>query len=208
MLSAGKVRMPTNTSSGFVSNTSSPLLIVGVDPSSGSSSPVGLSIFDPQTMDILEAVNLHTKHKKLEHRIKDLADQLETVFKVIEKDAPEYKVIVAIETFVMAGKSGQILQNAIGAFLSRVPYHFQVELIQNTTMKKVIGGTGSAEKKTIGRGLEAFFEDNIDSFKLIKQLTDRGEVDIIDSIGLGVTAWLKSKKTDLKSPLKPTKKPR
>lgn len=171
-----------------------PKLIVGIDPSSGVSSPVGLSIIDTATMEIVVATNLFTKHRKVEHRIRDLANQLAVYFQNIQEALPDESVIVAMETFVMVGKSGQILQNARGAFMSVIPYQYEMIEVHNTKLKNFIANHGAADKKTMGRALEGFFKQNETSLTLIKELTDRDEADIIDSICIGVYAWENLKK--------------
>lgn len=162
--------------------------MIGIDPGTGSSSPTGIAIFDPQTLEIIYTTNLFTKHKILQHRLKDITSQLVEVFNQVP--AP---FTVCIEQFVMRGKGGETLQRLIGAFMSQVPYSCELIHCQNTTVKAKIGGHGQADKVTVGRGLEAFFTPNKDSVKLIKELTDKGEVDIIDALAIGATGWIKLK---------------
>lgn len=186
--------MATRTTTSLASKQSTSYqLIIAIDPSSGVSSPVGISVIDPADMSIIEATNLFTKYKKLEHRIRDLSLQIKALIDAIQAEVPEYKVLVAIETFVMVGKGGQILQNACGAIMAQIPFHYDLVQVHNTKLKSFIAAHGAADKKTMGRGLEKFFASNPASLQKIKDLTERGESDIIDSLAIGVYAWLNLK---------------
>lgn len=169
------------------------LLIVSIDPGSGISSPTGLTVFDPHTKDILYATNVHTKFKQLAHRIKDISDQVELVFKEVEDANSGREIVVTIESFVMRGKGGETLQRLIGGFLAKTPYMFRIEHIQNSTIKKVLAGHGHADKNSVALGTKDYFASNPDSIKLINQLLLKQELDILDSLAIGVT-WAKSQK--------------
>lgn len=169
-------------------------LIISIDPGSGISSPTGLTVFDPHTKDILYASNVSTKFKQLAHRIKDISDKVEAIFKEVEESATGREVVVTIESFVMRGKGGETLQRLIGGFLAKTPYMFRIEHIQNSTIKKVLAGHGHADKTSVARGTEDFFANNAESVKLIKGLLLRQELDILDSLAIGVT-WVKSQES-------------
>ncbi len=165
-------------------------LIISIDPGSGISSPTGLTVFDPHTKEILYASNVTTKFKQLAHRIKDISDQVEIVFKEVEESATGREIVVTIESFVMRGKGGETLQRLIGGFLAKTPYMFRIEHVQNSTIKKVLAGHGHADKNSVARGTQDYFASNKDSDALIKRLLSKQELDILDSLAIGVT-WVK-----------------
>jgi len=165
-------------------------IIVSIDPGSGISSPTGLTVFDPHTKDILYASNITTKFKLLSHRIKDITDKVYEIFKEIEDSSTGREIVVTIESFVMRGKGGETLQRLIGGFLAKTPYMFRVEHVQNSTIKKVLAGHGHADKNSVAAGTLDFFASNKDSVDLIKRLLSKQELDILDSLAIGVT-WVK-----------------
>lgn len=165
-------------------------LIISIDPGSGISSPTGLTVFYPDTKDILYASNVTTKFKQLAHRIKDISDQVESIFKEIEESSDGLEVIVTIESFVMRGKGGETLQRLIGGFLSKTPYMFRIEHVQNSTIKKVLAGHGHADKASVAAGTLDYFAPNAEAVKLINNLLKKQELDILDSLAIGVT-WVK-----------------
>jgi len=164
-------------------------LIVGIDPSSGASSPVGLSVIDSNSYEILFTTNVTSKHKALHHRIKEIADTVESV--LMELAATGLPVKIYIEYFVMRGKAGESIQRTIGGIMSRIPLKgFSLDFVQNSTVKKVIAGHGQADKLAVAMGLSKYFPEN----KIIKSLISSKEFDILDSLAIGVTGWLESKK--------------
>lgn len=165
-------------------------LIISIDPGSGISSPTGLTVFDPQTKEILYASNITTKFKQLAHRIKDISDQVELVFKEVQEATDGREIVVTIESFVMRGKGGETLQRLIGGFLSKTPYLFRIEHVQNSTIKKILAGHGQADKASVAAGTRDYFASNPDSVKLINLLLSKQELDILDSLAIGVT-WAK-----------------
>lgn len=163
-------------------------LILGIDPSTGSSSPVGIALFNAETKDIIFYTNILTKKKQLHHRIRDISQQLAAILAEI----PNPYTIV-IERFVMRGVGGESLQRVIGAYMALIPYECELTFVQNTTAKKVMAGHGHAEKIDVALGVLNWFKGNEASYNIIKELTNKKEFDILDAFALGVTAW-KTKK--------------
>ena len=161
-------------------------LILAIDPSTGSSSPVGIALFNAQTKGIIFYTNILTKKKLLHHRIRDIIEQLTAIMDEIPKP---YTVV--IEQFVMRGKGGESLQRVIGAYMALIPYECELVFVQNTTAKLFIGGHGHAEKAEVCQGVMRWFKDNETSFQITKELTTKCEYDIIDAFALGVSAWIK-----------------
>ena len=93
----------------------------------------------------------------------------------------------------MRGKGGETLQRMIGAYMSQFPYDCPSIHVQNTTVKKVVGGSGKAEKDQVAAGVAAWFSSNSASASLIKELTLKHEYEILDSLAIGITGYLKWK---------------
>lgn len=171
-----------STSSGSKRNTS-PLLVMGIDPGTGVSSPTGVAVFDPLTRDVIYTTNLFTKHRELQHRIKDISDQLEGIVTLLLQE--EVTLCIFIESFVMRGKGGETLQRLIGSFMGRMPYEFLITHIQNVTVKKIVAGHGHAEKEEVAAGIALYFKGNTE----VEKLVNRKEFDIIDALAIGVAGW-------------------
>lgn len=162
------------------------VLVIGIDPGTGVNSPMGLAIFDPEAKRLLWAEDFWTEHKKLEHRIKDISERLET--RIIEQMAlaPDATYYVFIESFVMRGKGGETLQRMIGSVMGRVPYHVELGHVQNSTIKLLIAGHGHASKELVAEGVEKYFRTDASVPKLIAEKAWYK----IDAIAIGLTGWL------------------
>lgn len=170
------------------------MLVVGIDPATGSSSDTGYCVFNPDTKEILCSYKIGSKHRPLEHRIKDISDIVEGL--LLELVGNE--VLVCIESFVMRGKGGESLQRIIGSFMGRVPYEFTIAQVQNTSVKLLMAGHGHADKVSVAFGTKDFFAPNLVSQERIKELTAAKEFDILDAIAIGASGWLQAKKPKLK----------
>ena len=170
---------------------SEPDLIIGIDPSSGAKSAVGVSIIKPKTRDIVDFIEIVCpKYMSVEKRLKLINKKLRTFL------YPKYivgKILVAIEYTIMAGKGGESLNRAIGALIAACPLDSNEATyrnVQNTSVKKLIAGYGGAEKEAVAIGLKNFFNSNEQSLAVLNELIDLGKFDILDSIGIGVTGYL------------------
>jgi Holliday junction resolvasome RuvABC endonuclease subunit len=167
-------------------------LIVGVDPGTGSSSPTGFTVFNPETLELLYAANIWPKNKEVRYRIKEISEIISNTFAEIEERYTDKKIIVGIEYFVMRGKGGETLQRLVGSIMGRLPYHWDFLEPQNSTVKLQVAGSGKAEKIEVARGLLEIFNDNPRSLQYIKDWMAAGEYDLLDSLAIGWTAWLTS----------------
>ncbi len=164
-------------------------LVVAIDPGSGSSSACGLAAITPENRAIvctrafwpLKYTNPAVK------RIKDIVEQLDAQLKMLAVEFPQRTIVVGIESFVMRGKGGETLQRFIGAALSRVAFDYKIIEIQNTTMKKWVGGRGASSKEDVAIGVAAFFAPNDASAGLVSSLIEDNEADVIDALGIGIT---------------------
>lgn len=169
--------------------TSSSNYIIGVDPGTGLSSPLGWSIINIDTKEIIYYNQIGSKCKSAEHRIKEIADQFEAELAAI------YPIEGAnfycyIESFVMRGKGGMTLQRLIGAILSRVPYDIPIEHVQNTTIKLIMAEYGHADKKSVAEGSAYYLRDTPNSKYLIYEMIESDDSwDILDSLAIAITGW-------------------
>lgn len=166
-------------------------IIIGVDPGTGVSSPTGFVGIDSYTREILWQEKVGSKHKKLEHRIREISELIDMhLISVDQGKEPSTQVLVCIESFVMRGKGGESLQRLIGSILGRVPYGFTVVHVPNTRMKHVMGGSGRADKPEVGQGVLEWFEgENPSAVKQVKILLADREWDILDALGIAITGF-------------------
>lgn len=159
--------------------------VIALDPGTGSSSGFGLAIFDPTNQDIVHHDALWPMMSRPTiHRIKSIREQLvDNINKYVTGET-----IVAIESFVMRGKSGETLQRMIGAALTAVPYRVKIVEVQNTSMKKWVGNTGKADKQQVMKGVQKYFALNPLSLVKITKLIDEDQDDILDAFGIGICA--------------------
>lgn len=171
-----------------------PDFIIGIDPSSGAKSAVGACIIKPSTREIIDVnETICPKYMSVEQRIKLINKDLKNFL------YPRYtkgNILIAIEFTVMAGKGGESLNRAIGAIIAATPIDQDGAVyrnVQNTTVKKLVAGTGKAEKEDVAYGLLNFFSSNKDACNIINNLTVLGKYDILDAIAIAVTGYIQYK---------------
>jgi Holliday junction resolvasome RuvABC endonuclease subunit len=153
------------------------VIVTGIDPGGGSSSPTALVAFDPVGLSIfasekLGSRSLHAFTKGVEE---------------FQNFAPGD--LVFIESFFIRGRGNQRLQQVIGALKAGVPDSVPIADVANTTMKKIVGGHGAAEKDTVAFGLLGYFAQNRESATLIADWIAAKEWDLTDALGIAVAGW-------------------
>lgn len=157
--------------------------IMAVDPGS----TTGLVVFDTETKEI-DMVELHVAvHKDYDRKIKYLADALTDC---ISEYATGELSLICFETFVMQGVGGKQLQKLIGAYISRVPESVEIRHVFNTTVKKIVGGIGSADKEKVADGVLKYFSSNKESKEEIQKRIYDEEWDITDAFAIGIAGAL------------------
>lgn len=164
------------------------MLVIGIDPSSGSSSPVGLAIFDPVTYDIFVLDQINVDKKLTPHRrLVSIHEQLSE--RLCMLDAQSERIYTFMETFVMQGKNGQLLANASGAIMAAVPSEFEFATVQNTTVKKLVGGTGKADKEMVAVGCYKHFEEYPTSAQKVREAINACRWDALDALAIGIAGY-------------------
>jgi len=160
-------------------------LVVGIDPSTGSRSALGFSVFDPNTQKVLVAKEMVMPSPELRTRIKGLVIQLVKEFKKLDENKLNY--VVFVESTVMLGKGGESLQRVIGAIMAVIPSGVQMEHVSNMQIKSFVGGSGKSDKEQVALGLIPFFPED----SLLLDLIKAHRYDALDSIAVGVTGFEK-----------------
>jgi Holliday junction resolvasome RuvABC endonuclease subunit len=177
------------------------MTILGVDPGTGASSPTGLAAINPRAFQIYWTKEVTTEQDSCEHhKLYDLSAQVKFEIEKLEQDED---FVVACETFVLKGKSGQLLHRLIGAYICQVEPNNHVEYIFNTTMKKLVSGSGSGDKVDIALGCQYYFRSNPTAVSYLSALIKDQRYDRTDAIGLAIgafiqLAYLRNNRTDIK----------
>lgn len=160
------------------------MLVIGIDPSSNA---VGLSIFDPDTKDLFVFEQIVApKSKDVHKRIRYLHEAVS--FHTLNMD-PLERTYAAIEDTVMRGRSGQILAFATGSLIATIPSHCEFTTIRNTTVKKLVGGKGDADKVEVARGVLAWAQGNNETVEKVRAAIQAGHFDALDSLAIGIAGY-------------------
>lgn len=161
-------------------------LVVGIDPSTHST---GFAAFDPDSHEIIFTRLFTSNLKDARRRVKEIADQ---VCEAIEGIDPDLDVYVYSENTVMRGVGGATFQRCIGAIHSRVPKRMHLDEIQNSTVKKMVGGHGQADKLQVAQGLiGCLWKDNATK-TIIECLIKQEAWDVTDALAIGYSGYARS----------------
>lgn len=164
------------------------MIVLGIDPATGASSPTGAAAFDSSDMSILFTREITTSQRDNEHR--KLAKLSLEVSGVYDEIADRSDVVVGCESFVMVGKTGQLLQRLIGSYISRIPLAWHFEQVSNTSMKRVVSGSGEGDKLDVALGCEFFFRNSPVAKSYIQALIKDQRWDRTDAVGIAVAAFI------------------
>lgn len=164
------------------------VLVCGVDPGTGKSSPTGFAVIDPLTRDIIFVTTFTSSLVEPAHIIKDISEQLEVELNQID---PDINVWVYIESFVMQSKAGETLARLTGSLMAAVPYWFRVRFVHNTTVKRLVAGHGGGDKAMVAAGVLAWFECNEESAQIVKELTAKKEWDQLDALAIAIAGIMR-----------------
>lgn len=160
------------------------MIAVGIDPGTGRTSPTGLFIFDEESGAILYYGEFYPtrgfEHSTIVSHIRDVLLNLKLGF-------PESQLNIGIETFVMRGKAGQMLQRLIGACLSEAELHGNISEVYNTTVKKLVGGHGRADKQQVAEGVRSYFMERPASLNMVETFIENKKWDILDAAAIAIT---------------------
>lgn len=171
----------------YQKRNSSPVIVMGIDPGTGVSSPTGFSVFNAETKEIYYASNITPTRKELQHRIREISDIFQATVDHIDTVWTEHTIVCCVESFVMRGKGGETLQRLIGSLMGRLPYRFVFYHVQNSTLKLHLAGHGHADKELVAEGVQEYFCENVKSYEIVKELIVAREFDILDSLAIGIT---------------------
>lgn len=167
--------------------------IFAVDPGTGSSSACGVAFIEKESGRVLWTASIYAKDNqpqksmKARHRIKLILEQVMPLYEHAVDFAKDQDsdVLVAVEAFVIKGKGGVTLEHMKGAFYAALPLKAEIVEVQNTVVKKVAGGKGTASKEQIGKFLQELIPD---SSSYIQELINKEKWDEIDAVGIAYSS--------------------
>ena len=159
-------------------------LVIGLDPGTGVTSPTGFVAFDPDARVLVHSERIWAPPGDISQRCRYVAACVEESLLAID---PEMECSVYIESFVMRGKAGENLARLTGALMAAVPEHLQpVRTVHNTTVKKVVGGHGRADKIQVAQGVLDYFREAELTRAEVETLIDKADWDILDAAAIGI----------------------
>ena len=161
--------------------------VLGIDPGTGLSSPLGLVFYDHDTGTILWYGSIGEEFKKLPaiKRIQKITRKVVEIVDILTVSDPD--PLICIENFVMRGKGGETLQMLIGAIISQLPQGSVIIQPYNTSVKKAVGGTGKADKLQVAQGVRNHFSPCTSAVITIDELIAKEAWDILDALAIGIT---------------------
>ena len=165
------------------------VLVAGLDPGTGASSPTGLALFDPETREIIALQNVAPPDalKKFSHRVRYISEEVEEV--LLSVNPYDVQLYTYCESFVMRGKGGEMLARLTGALMSIVPWHSEFDTVANTTVKKLVAGHGRADKVEVAQAVLTYFASNAASAALVQGAMKRAEWDKLDALAIGICGY-------------------
>jgi len=156
--------------------------IVGIDPGLGTRSPTGLAIF--------------TENGKIERWLELWVSNSYTLQEKLAKISMSVAAyinvddLVCIESTVMRGKGGESLQRLVGAIMAGLPDN-EILHVQNSTVKKVVGGRGDDDKHAVARGVQGWFASYNDGVvpEEILNLESSKSWDVLDAFAIGIAGY-------------------
>lgn len=163
------------------------MIVIGIDPGTGVSSPTGFAAFDPDTKEVLYVEAIGSNKATPAGRIREISQR---VAELLESVDPDADALVAIESFVMRGKGGETLARMTGALMAAIPERMDQVFVQNTTVKLLVGGHGKADKDQVAAGALHWLYGSGAAQNAAFELYSRDET---DALAIGIAGWLKTK---------------
>lgn len=167
-------------------------VFVGVDPGS-TSSATGVFAYDAETLDIITFRALRSQQKEFHFRLREIALHFSVLLYEASRDLRmgSLPVEVFIESFVMRGKSGEMLARLTGALLSKIEPGMKLRFVPNTRVKKALTGHGRGDKLAVARAVEQYFSKNIASAQTLNELRSHPDwSDIFDAAAIAIAGHI------------------
>ena len=158
------------------------MIVIGIDPATHTT---GYARFNSETRRIYETCAIKSFHKKADDRIREIS---RAVFDLVDCKGYPPPETLFIETthFRQNRNTNDMYQQLCGAIVGVIGFEHKTQYVQNTTMKKVVGGSGKADKQQVAAGVLEYFAPVTQSFQYVKQLIESERFDETDALGVGI----------------------
>lgn len=161
-------------------------IIFAVDPGSGSSSALGICIYDPNKGEILYTTELWPKANNQKPTWRRLLDMMYQIKSHIESARKKYGPLeVRTECFVMRGKGGETLARLVGGLIANLSWDCTFVEVHNIKLKCFITGRHKATKPEMGQGLISKLK-NLPSIDAVQKLIDNNNWDAVDAACIAI----------------------
>lgn len=160
-------------------------LVIGIDPGTGVNSGAGVAVIDVEKNQLLMAKSVWgsrrgrvATHLRIREISRLISSDLASFF--------ESAQTLFVESFVMRGKGGETLARFTGAIIGIIPDGVGFEEVQNTRVKKLVGGRGDSDKLAVAEAVYDHFEGSPESIEIIEELVVAEDYDAIDAIAIAL----------------------
>lgn len=154
------------------------MIVVGLDPGTYTT---GFFAFNSETKAIYSAIELKSNYPDANNRIWQIAQRVHDA--LAGCPPPD---LICIESTVFNSRGNTTYQKLVGAFVALFSPDFTIVEVSNMVMKKVVGGTGAAEKPEVAVGVGRYFTENQTSLQEIISLINQEQFDVTDAGGVGI----------------------
>jgi len=146
-------------------------MIISVDPGM-STSGSGITVYNEKTKTVVFSKYLPPSKGKAQDT---LFVRLKEIVRTVEDQLRSHPgAIVVVEETFYQGLANRLHQRMIGVLM----YHFDIQTLAPTSIKKYVTGSGRADKKEVADACRALVDEDCK--------IDWENVDITDSIGIAV----------------------
>lgn len=162
------------------------MLIVGIDPASNTA---GIAIFDSETKELFVFEEMRAPvTKDLHKRLRALSELCSMYMLSLD---PKEETYAFVESTVLRGRSGQVLANATGALIATLPSFVKYKAIQNTSVKRLVAGSGDADKVEVAKGVYDWAKSNPATLAKVKDAIIKKQFDKLDALAIGIAGYIK-----------------
>lgn len=169
------------------------MIVIGCDPGLGVKSPTGVAVVNTETREILQLEELRPEKRimPIHKKLRQLHVELHKIVWDRHFEAEDsMSLLFCIEYFVMRAKGGESLQRLVGALMAALPDNANCIQVQNSTVKKFVGGRGSDSKEEVAQGVLFWFRaKNAAAAKKVEKLIEREKWDLLDALAIAISGY-------------------
>lgn len=164
------------------------MIIIGIDPGTRT---CGYSRINYSTRRIYQSEAVHSHFKDPTNRIIQISKQILDLVDCPGFPPPDY-IFLETTHFRQNRDVNDMYQRLVGGIIASLGTagYPQIDFVQNTTMKKLIGGHGKAEKDQVAGGVAKWAGPVTGSFKIVRELFDSEQWDVTDALAIAIAGGM------------------